>query len=352
MSNESNTAVAVPKEDSGMSLIANADMNKMASQLQAISNFQVMVEKNLNSGQDFGVIPGTGKPTLLKPGAEKIQMLMGVTSEYEVTNKIEDYEKGFFAYTIRCTLSKGGTKITEGLGSANTKEKRYRNQDVFMIVNTVLKMAKKRAQVDATLTIASLSNVFTQDIEDMQKFNQREETETMGDEDALNVKIPFKKHKGETIGQILKTDRSYIEWIAKNSDNAKYKHAAEMALNPKKAKAIDDAAQDVTDKMSPKPPKLATKNKLDLISIFSKKIAGQTNVSEQEPANEVLATIIDGWKGTQDDWSKLTEKDATTACNSLQKLQEGLVGQYEQDNDPFPKKDDAQNVDDIQLPFD
>ena len=71
MTDKGSAAVAVQNENSGMSLIANADMNKMAAQLQAISNFQVMVEKNLNSGQDFGVIPGTGKPTLLKPGAEK-----------------------------------------------------------------------------------------------------------------------------------------------------------------------------------------------------------------------------------------------------------------------------------------
>ncbi|WP_341780463.1 exodeoxyribonuclease X C-terminal domain-containing protein [Levilactobacillus sp. HBUAS70063] len=350
MTDKSNAAVATPNEDSGMSLIANADMNKMAAQLQAISNFQVMVEKNLNSGQDFGVIPGTGKPTLLKPGAEKIQMLMGVTSEYEVTNKIEDYEKGFFAYTVRCTLSKGGTKITEGLGSCNTKEKRYRNQDTFMIVNTVLKMAKKRAQVDATLTIASLSNVFTQDIEDMDNFNQKERMDNMSDGDAGATKLTFGKHKGKTLSELVGEDRSYVEWLAKNAKQDDLKQAATMALNPKKAKAIDDAAQDVTDKMSPKPPKLATKNKLDLISIFSKNIAKQTNVSEREPANEILATIIDGWKGTQDDWGKLTEKDATTACNNLQKLQEGLVGHP--DNDPFTKKDGIKDPENIKLPFD
>lgn len=63
---------------------------------------------------------------------------------------------------------------------------------VFSMKNTVLKMAKKRAQVDATLTIASLSNVFTQDVEDMQNFNKRENTETMTYDEAFNLKLKLR----------------------------------------------------------------------------------------------------------------------------------------------------------------
>ena len=62
------------------------------------------------------MIPGTPKPTLLKPGAEKIQMLLGVTSEYEVIERVQDYDKGFFAFTVRCVIYKNGMKITEGVG--------------------------------------------------------------------------------------------------------------------------------------------------------------------------------------------------------------------------------------------
>jgi hypothetical protein len=42
------------------------------------------------------------------------------------------------------------------------------NPDIADVYNTVLKMAKKRAQVDATLTCTAASDIFTQDIEDMQ----------------------------------------------------------------------------------------------------------------------------------------------------------------------------------------
>ena len=57
--------------------------------------------------------------------------------------------------------------ITEGLGSCNTRERKYLKMDPYTMDNTVLKMAKKRALVDAALLVASLSDVFTQDLEDM-----------------------------------------------------------------------------------------------------------------------------------------------------------------------------------------
>src|SRR5690606_5572601 len=153
--------------------------------LAKINQFQVVVQNTLKVNHDYGIIPGTTKPTLLKPGAEKILMLMGLTSDYEVIEKVEDYDTGFFAYTVKCTLYKNGYKITEGLGHCNTKEPKYRQKkdgtplDPYGYVNTVLKMAKKRAQIDATLTVASLSEVFTQDVEDMQEFIQSEQIETM-----------------------------------------------------------------------------------------------------------------------------------------------------------------------------
>lgn len=221
---------AVAVQNNTMNMVMGADLKQVTKQLQAISNFQAVVQENLKSGQDFGVIPGTQKPTLLKPGAEKIQMLFGVTSEYEEIERIQDYEKGFFAYTIKCTLSQNGVKITEGMGHCNTKEKKYRNQDSFTLANTCLKMAKKRAQIDATLTIASLSEVFTQDIEDMQNFAQQETMETMNDKDATGMKVTFGKHKGKTLGEIYKEDESYIEWLADKAKQPEMRKAAAMVL--------------------------------------------------------------------------------------------------------------------------
>lgn len=150
-----------------LTLIENVDVQTIQKTLNKISQFQNLVKQNLRQNHDYGIIPGTPKPTLLKPGAEKILILMGITSEYELIERIQDYDNGFFAFTVKCVLTKGDQKITEGLGHCNTKEKKFIKQDPCTIANTCLKMAKKRAQIDATLTVSSLSDIFTQDIEEL-----------------------------------------------------------------------------------------------------------------------------------------------------------------------------------------
>lgn len=78
-------------------------------------------------------------------------------------------------------------------------------------------MAKKRSQIDATLTLASLSEIFTQDIEDMQEYIQTEQIETMTAQDAAKIKITFGKHKGKTLKEIYKEQPDYLEWLVNQS---------------------------------------------------------------------------------------------------------------------------------------
>ena len=153
-------------EVNSLSIIEQTDMTAFKTTMGKISQFQKLVRENLQDGKDYGTIPGTSKPTLFKPGAEKILMLMGLQSIYEIIDSTRDWKEGFFQYQVRCTLKKGDVVITQGLGSCNSREKKYTNQSGFNIDNTILKMAKKRSQVDASLTVASLSEIFTQDIED------------------------------------------------------------------------------------------------------------------------------------------------------------------------------------------
>jgi len=150
-----------------LSIIENTNLQQIQGTLTKITQFQQLVQSQLKQNHDYGIIPGTPKPTLLKPGAEKILMLMGLRSEFEIVDSTRDFEKGFFQYQVRCKLYRGDILITEGLGAANTKERKYLKQDPYTIDNTVLKIAKKRALIDAVLLVASLSEVFTQDIEDM-----------------------------------------------------------------------------------------------------------------------------------------------------------------------------------------
>ena len=158
------------------------------SMMTRIAEMRAVVQKNLVEGHDYGKIPGCPKPSLFKPGAEKILILFGLTSEYEIIDKVQDYEKGFFAFTVRCFLSRNGMPVTQGVGHCNTKERKYQKSNPYDLANTVLKMAKKRAQVDATLTVASLSDIFTQDVEDMDLEPPKPKTPTLREQfDALKA---------------------------------------------------------------------------------------------------------------------------------------------------------------------
>ena len=150
-----------------LAIIDTVEISQVQATMNKITQFQQVIQKTLHQGHDFGIIPGTDKPTLLKPGAEKILMMMGLRSEFEIVDSTRDFEKGFFQYQVRCRLLKGDMVITEGLGACNTRERKYLKMDPYTMDNTVLKMAKKRALVDAALLVASLSDVFTQDLEDM-----------------------------------------------------------------------------------------------------------------------------------------------------------------------------------------
>lgn len=244
MSNE------ITKQANSLSIIESVDIGAVQSTLTKINQFQAVVQNTLKKNHDYGVIPGTPKPTLLKPGAEKIQMLLGVTSEYEVIEHINDYENGFFAFTVRCIIYKNGVKITEGLGHCNNREPKFYKrkdgsiQDPYEKVNTVLKMAKKRAQIDATLTLASLSEVFTQDIEDMQEFIQTEQVETMTAKEAAQIKLTFGKHKGKTLKEIYQAHPDYLDWLLKQDrTDAVIKKAIQLMFDAVKEKTQNKPTQ-------------------------------------------------------------------------------------------------------------
>lgn len=159
--------VVEQQEVNAMSIVEGINANALQRSLQSIQTFQGLIRSQFKQDHDFGIIPRTTKPTLLKPGAEKIVMLMGITTEFEIMDRTRDFDNGFFQYCVKCKMKKNGQVITEGVGTANTLESKYETQNPYSIDNTVLKMAKKRALVDGALMIGSLSDIFTQDIEDL-----------------------------------------------------------------------------------------------------------------------------------------------------------------------------------------
>lgn len=149
---------------------------------------------------DYGRIPGTGdKPTLLKPGAEKLCLAFGAHPEYDLIESEVDHNVevpwikrrkvwnnahrndktyrweneqgtsiGRYRYRYRCRIvARDGQVLGWAEGVASTLESKYidRPRDCE---NTVCKMAQKRAFVGAVLHAFALSNRFTQDVEDFQ----------------------------------------------------------------------------------------------------------------------------------------------------------------------------------------
>ena len=149
-----------------ISPVSNRAIAQTAEHYETMTAF---VSAQMKKGVDYGVIPGTKKPTLLKPGAEKLCRLFSLRPSYELIHYITDFEKPIFHYHFRCTLVRQGEIVGQGDGSCNSREKKYEKQSykIYDLTNTIVKMAQKRALVGAVLSSCGASEFFTQDIEEM-----------------------------------------------------------------------------------------------------------------------------------------------------------------------------------------
>lgn len=224
----------------------------------------VMVDK-----LDYGSLPGYGKPELLKPGAEKLASMFGLSPKYIEEKIIEqwDGDEPLFFYRYTCQLWRGDRLMGEASGSCNSRESKYRyrwiseieakrrpdferlpkrggrqfepqfainkaetngkygkpaeywqafkdgiangtaekieqrqmgtkhfdgweidttvyrvpNPDICDQVNTILKIAQKRALVAAVLVVTNASDAFTQDLEDLAPEAQAEAARATAD---------------------------------------------------------------------------------------------------------------------------------------------------------------------------
>ena len=101
---------------------------------QAIERYQLLisfVKELMREGIDYGKVPGVDKPSLLKPGAEKLLTFFGLTKRFTILEKTEDWsgkEHGepFFYYLYRSSLYHGDRLIAESDGSANSWETKWR----------------------------------------------------------------------------------------------------------------------------------------------------------------------------------------------------------------------------------
>ncbi|MBW0000073.1 MAG: hypothetical protein JO015_13310 [Verrucomicrobia bacterium] len=152
--------------------------------VERVNLIKEAMKRCMVEGQHHGTIPGTRKPSLWKPGAELICTLFQLGTRYPKQSMLIERENGHFLFTLTCELFHipTGRVVGEGVGAASTMEYRFRVQTEdrytdhgqpikakytpYDFYNTVLKIAKKRAMVDAVLTASGASEIFTQDTED------------------------------------------------------------------------------------------------------------------------------------------------------------------------------------------
>ena len=127
------------------------------------------IKNNMKEGVDHGSITVKGhksKPSLFKPGSEKFCSLLKIRPTFR--KDIETIEMlgntpGIVAYICDLVNSRGQV-VGEGRGSSKIDV----NGSDFDI-NKGIKIAEKRAQIDAVLRTGGLSDFFTQDLEDAPK---------------------------------------------------------------------------------------------------------------------------------------------------------------------------------------
>jgi hypothetical protein len=148
-----------------------------------IGNYECQLVRDV----DFGKVPKAKTPSLWKSGAEKILLGYGLYYDTIITDSYKDYQKGLFYYEVKAVAyDQNGRIVRTGVGCCNTSESGFGMAGAFNSANNALKKAKKRAVVDLALTLGSLSNCFTQDIEDDN--NDAKAQQLLSDNDPITPK--------------------------------------------------------------------------------------------------------------------------------------------------------------------
>lgn len=90
------------------------------------NGFVQFTKEILKENLDFGIIPGTAKPSLYKPGAEKLRFVYGLGAEFECIDKTTDLSIPYVDYTYKCTIrNKNGQVLAQCEGNCNSMEPKF-----------------------------------------------------------------------------------------------------------------------------------------------------------------------------------------------------------------------------------
>lgn len=204
-----------------------------------VNLIQEVMQAVMQPGHHFGRVPGCDKPSLWKPGAEKLFLTFRIAVRQHVED-LSTNDAARFRVRAEAFHMGTGTALGDATGECSSDEEKYRwrravcdeeweatpeNQrrvkwgkkdgKVYQVkqvkthpadvANTVLKMAAKRAEVALALRVTAASDIFTQDIEDLPD----ELREVVGDDrppvqqPQRKVKSEPEQHEGELLGGVL-----------------------------------------------------------------------------------------------------------------------------------------------------
>jgi len=255
--------------------------------------FITKINKQLIPGTDFGeiVVQGRKCPTLFKPGAEKIAGLLGVRSRWPtIDEQIDRVQGGANCVILKCQLLDVEDRIvSEGVGA------RLIETDQGDL-NKAFKMAKKSSLIDAVLNCGGLSELYSQDLEDMPPEALQDEASATysrspndwgGDTNApsgtsLATHCPLGKHKGDPWDKV---PDSYLSWIMHNIlDNKPLNARAQKELEGRSLESQessdrrkDEAAPDHTGADG---IKFAPQSKQARLDMFAAAIANARTLDE------------------------------------------------------------------------
>lgn len=145
----------------------------------------------------YGKIPGTDKPTLFQPGADVLCMTFRIAPEFTIED-LSTADVVRYRVTCRGVHQLSGVTLGSCVGEASSGEEKYKwrravhdkefeatlpalrrvkygkswetkqiRTEPADVANTVLKMAEKRAKIGMVLNVTACSDMFGQDLEDL-----------------------------------------------------------------------------------------------------------------------------------------------------------------------------------------
>lgn len=229
-------------------------LKSLADQRKQLKNF---IKNQLEKDVDYGMIPGTKKDCLYKPGAEKLANIFKLGSRIIKNEKVIDVEKNYamIAITIEIYSLLTNTAIATCEGICHSMESKYKSRPMVDMLNTLSKMAQKRGFVGAVIMATGASDFFTQDLEDMPE-GTFEKDITPKHKDAAKQKpekledfvVTFgTKYKGMRLGDMNPNEiESFANWLedgAKkqnkplNGQGKEFVEAATEYMHQQKSKA-------------------------------------------------------------------------------------------------------------------